>query len=244
MKLSRADAVNLNNLLATAAIAGIESIVIDNGFASGYTNQKTIFVSNSEEIPKLTQKIGLGRINHLRSRLDLVASNSDMYIDAKESDRGEISMLELISGKTKIQYRCMATSLIKAPKGSGDDGWRIVNINKTQSQLILNSVKVMGAKDLTLIIKKEGTIIFQISDAIHDQMTVELDNLIENIEEVDPNDVQSVIYKYETDVLLPLLRAAQTNDGEISFLVGAEGTVHLILNDHSIYVLQQMDTLA
>lgn len=239
MKLTRADAVNLNNLLATIALGGIDSIVIDNGLASGLNNKNAVFISDVD-IPSFGQKIGLSRLNLLRQRLDLLVNNSDVTIDAKESERGEITQLEIVAGKTKVQFRCTATALIKAPKKLNDEPVGLVTVNKEELHLILSSVKVMGAKQITLSIKKDGVVIFDTSDTNNDRMTVELNTKVERLGDVDEDDLEIIVHYYNTDILSTLLRAASTDDG-VSFTVAEAGTINLLVNGHSMYVFSQID---
>jgi len=238
MKLSRADAVNLNNLLSTVALGGIDAIVIENGLASGLNNKNAVFISDND-IPSFGQKIGLSRLNLLRQRLDLLVNNPDVTIDAKESERGEIVQLEIVAGKTKVQFRCTSTALIKAPKKLNDEAVALINIKKDQLQLILNSIKVMGAKQITISIKTDGKVFFDTSDSNNDRMTIELDDKVERIN-VDEDDVETIVNYYNTDILSTLFRTAQTDDG-VSFTVGGAGTINLLVHGHPMYVFSQID---
>jgi hypothetical protein len=241
MKLSRADAVNLNNLLSTVALGGIDAIVIENGLASGLNNKNAVFISDVD-VPSFGQKIGLSRLNLLRQRLDLLVNNPDITIDAKESDRGEITQLEIVAGKTKVQFRCTSTALIKAPKKLNDEAVALISVKKEQLQLILNSVKVMGAKQITLSIKKDGKVFFDTADSNNDRMTIELDDLVERVGDglVDEDELETIVHYYNTDILSTLFRTAATEDG-VSFTVGGAGTINLLVHGHSMYVFSQID---
>lgn len=237
MKLSRADAVNLNNLLSTVAICGIESIVIEDGVASGLNNKQAVFISNSD-VPNFGQKIGLARLNLLRARLDLFVNNPAVTIESKESDRGEITQLDISAGKSKVQFRCTSTALIKAPKKINDEAVSLITVNKEQLQLILSSTKVMGAKQLALAIKKDGPVLFEIVDATHDKMTVELEQPVERLGSTE--DLETTVHFYNADILMAVFRAGSTDDG-ISFTVGEAGTVNSLIHGHAIYVFSQID---
>jgi hypothetical protein len=239
MKLSRADAVNLNNLLATVALGGIDAIVIENGLASGLNNKNAVFISDND-IPSFGQKIGLSRLNLLRQRLDLLVNNPDVTIDAKESERGEIVQLEIVAGKSKIQFRCTSTALIKAPKKLNDEPVAKIKVKKDQLQLVLNSIKVMGAKQITLSIKKDGKVFFDTADSNNDRMTIELDDQVERLEDIHEDDLETLVHYYNTDILSTLFRTAQTDDG-VSFTVGGAGTINLLVHGHPMYVFSQID---
>lgn len=239
MKLNRADAVALNNLIAVVQLAGITSIVIDGEMASGMNTKNAAFISTSD-IPKFGQKIGISQLSNLRQRLDLLVNTPEMFIDAKESERGEIVQLEMVAGKNKVQFRCTATALIKAPKKINDTPIFKVNISKDQLATILASVKVMSAKQLTLKISKDGVVIFETMDANNDRFTVELNDKITYLENIDADDLGTVVNYYNTDILTALMRAASTDDG-VSFGIGEGGTISLQINQHNLFVFSQVD---
>jgi len=239
MKLSRADAVNLNNLLSTVALGGIDAIVIDSGLASGLNGKNAVFISDND-IPSFGQKIGLSRLNLLRQRLDLLVNDPSVTIDAKESERGEIVQLEIVAGKTKVQFRCTSTALIKAPKKLNDEPIAKIDVKKEQLKLILDSIKVMGAKQITLSIKKDGKVFFDTADSNNDRMTIELDDKVVRLEKVDEDDLETIVHYYNTDILSTLFRASQTDDG-VSFTVGGAGTINLRVHGHPMYVFSQID---
>lgn len=239
MKLSRADAINLNNILATANLGGIEAIVIDGNLASGMNGKNAMFISEVD-VPKFGQKIGISRLNLLRQRLDLLVNDPSIVIDAKESDRGEIIQLEMAAGKNKIQFRCTSTALIKAPKKLNDDPMGLIKINKDQLQMILNSVKVMGAKQLTINVKKDGKVVFITADSNNDRMTVELDDVVERLDGLDEEDIEAIDHCYNTDILTTLFRQSSTDDG-VQFTVGMSGTISLLVNGHPMYIFSQVD---
>lgn len=237
MKLSRADATHLNNLLTTAALGGVESIVLDGGFASGLNSKNAMFITQTD-VPALPQKMGISRLSVLRQRLELLVTDPDVTIDAKESDRGEIVQLEIAAGKSKIQFRCTNTALIKAPKQLNDDTLCKLTIDKDQLQLILNSIKVMGAKQISISLKDTGVATFITADTNNDRMSVELDKPIEWI--IDEDDVESQVHVFNTDILSTMLRHGSTDDG-ITFSIGCSGTITIQLNGHNMYIFSQVD---
>lgn len=237
MKLARADVVNLNNILLTAGLAGIESIVIDGGLASGLNHKNAAFISNLD-VPVVNQKIGISRLGILRQRLDLLTGNPDVYIDAKESERGEISQLEIVAGKTKLQFRCTSSALIKAPKAVNDPPVAIVSVSKDELQLFFGGIRALSTKQVSLAIKKTGEAIFSMRDATNDLMTIELTKPVEWL--MDQEDVESVVHYFNTDILSTLLRASQTDDG-IAFSVGSAGTINLLVHGHPMYIFSQID---
>ena len=235
MKLTAQDITSLNNILTTCAVGGVESIIIEDGYVRGVNEARTFVIISNHEVPKLPQKIGLSRLTSLKQRLELFSGNSATIIDAKESDRGEISSLDISAGRNKVQYRCTSTMLIKAPKSINDEATHKVFISKDELKLVLNAVKVMGGKTVQLVIKKDRTVSIIANDATNDAFTAVLDTPAEFVDE----DQDSVVHYYHADIFLAVLR---TSDFDITALqVGAAGTLTAAVNGHRVVIMPKVN---
>ena len=239
MKLTTQDTANLLSILSTCSIGGIESIIIEDGVARGINEARTyILITTDSDIPRFPQKIGLSRLSSLRQRLELFTGNSGTVIEAKESERGEISSLEISAGRNKVQFRCTSTMLIKAPKNVNDDPIFKVFVSRDELKMILNAVKVMGGKTVQLIIKKDRSAQFILSDSTNDVFTIALETPIElwpNVEEQD-----SVVHYHHADIFHSVMRAIP--DADITaFTVGVQGTIRTKIHGHSITVMPKIN---
>ena len=230
MKLSQADFNNLKILIDTCSIGSIESIIVEDGLARGVNDARTMAIISDKNLPKFPQKIGLSRISGLKQKLALFSSMPDVVMNVSESERGEISNLEIVSGKNKATYRCTSTVLIKAPKSINDTYQFAVSMTQDEFKFIQNGIKMMGAKLTSLIIRKNKEVTFTANDSANDSFTATLNTYVESSED----DFDTTVFYYNTDILFSLLRSLS---GEIIFSIGQGGSICAELNGHSLYIM-------
>lgn len=230
MKLSPTDTAHLKDILTICSITGIDSIIIDEGVVRGMSPTKTCAMVSRVDVPRLSQKMGLARLSALRSRLDLFTSK-EVVVDAKETERGEISQLEISASKSKVQFRCTSSALIKAPLSINDVHAFNIFMNKDEVKSILDAVRVMGAKKMILSISK-GTVSFKISDESNDVFSLELSTPAELI-----GDEGSAVITYSTQVLPAVMKFAAQDVDLITMKVAEKGTATLQLLNRDVAVL-------
>jgi hypothetical protein len=234
MKLSIQDSANLSSILSTAMLGKIDMIVIEDGFARGMNIDRTYILISDHNIPKIPQKMGLSRLGELKQRLDLF--NGSAIIDAKESERGEISSLEVSSGKNKLQFRCTSTAIIKAPKGVNDEPFCKVFMTRDEKKVLLNAMKVMGCTTLQIVIKKDRTATFTFSDSTNDPFT----SLLENPIELTGAEQDSVVFYHHADIFHAAMRSGP--DIDITTLeMGVSGTIRYEINGHAVVVMPKIN---
>ena len=234
MKLSAQDTANLNAILSTAAIGGIESIIIEDGVVRGVNEARTFVIISDYNVPAFPQKIGLSRLSSLRNRLGLFATQG-AAIEARETERGEINALEISAGRSKVQYRCTATALIKAPRSINDEAIYNVFISKNELKLILDAVKVMTAKTVQLIIKKDRVATFRIADETNDVFESVLETPAEVIS---GDDMDSVVHNFHADIFHAVMRTNEQDNATI--VIGAAGTIRTSINGHEVVVMPKV----
>jgi hypothetical protein len=235
MKLTAEDTGRLSDILATCSIGGIEAVIIEDGIVRGVNETKTCAIISSCNVPKLPQKVGLGRLSSLKQRLNLLTG---AVIEAKESDRGEISSLEIAAGRNKVSYRCTSTILIKAPKAINDEGCYRVFISSAERKLVLDAIKVMGAKKVQLEIRKTGAVQIILSDATNDAFNSVLETKAERLGE---DEMDSVVHYYPADVFAAVIRAAGEGFDILAITVGMVGTIKTEILGHAITLLPQIN---
>lgn len=240
MKLTTENTTKLTGLLNVASMCGIESIVIIDDKARGINPAKTCFLVSEDNLPKFPQKIGLGRLKDLQSRISVFADKSDVVIDAKESERGEITSLEVSSGRNKVQYRCQSTVMLgeSIPKNVPDafnPAYKIF-INKDEMKMVLDAVRVMGSKRVTLAVKADRSVSFTTSDASNDNFTVALSTPAERITE----DEDTVVQYYAVDVFSPVIKELMALDTAV-VQMGERGTLTAKINQHNVVLLPQVN---
>jgi hypothetical protein len=231
MKLSNQDTQNLENILATAAVGSIDQIIIEDGVVRGVNPDKTFAIISNFNVPKFPQKVGIARLSTLAQRL-AVFKGKEPIIDAKESERGEISSLEIVCGKNKVQFRCTSTMLIKAPKAIGDEFDCTIKLTKEETKTILDAIRVMSCKKVTLSIRKGGNVQFEIADESNDTFKIALDNPADKEDD-------SVVHYYQASVLVAILKSKMEFD-LATLDIGLQGTIKTDINGHSITMLPQI----
>ena len=233
MKLSPIDIAALRVILTTCNSADIDAVIIEDGVIRGINEARTCAIISSVNVPNLgNQKMGMTRLSALKARLDLLGDGA--AVDAKETDRGEISQLEMSSGKNRAQYRCTSSALIKAPKSINDTPVYAVQINKEQLQLVFYGLRVYGAKTVCVAIRKDGVTSIEAKDTNNDVFSVTLDTVAEM---VGGDGADSVANYYAADVFSALLKAPQD---AVSIIIGAAGTLTVTVNEHCMTVLPQV----
>jgi hypothetical protein len=239
MKLTQKEATRFYEIINTAVLAGIESIVFqDKTHKAASSRSETCAIITRNEVPEFPQKMGLTRLPVLKKRLDLLINDSSFTIDVKESERGEITQLEMSAGKSKTQYRCTSSANIKAPAAVSDGGMTgLITITKEELGMVLNSAKAMGAEELVLIVKADGTTIFEVTDS-NDKFSVEI---AKPIERLDDEEHDSAVFYYKPDIFSSILRASIGSSDSVTFAVGVSGTIQLEINNCEMSIFAQID---
>jgi hypothetical protein len=234
VKLSSVDTARLCTILSTCSVGGIESIIIENGYVRGINESRSYAIFSNQDVPEFPQKIGLSRLGALKQRLDLFVGNKDSVIEAKESERGEISSLEISLGKNKVQFRCTSTMLIKAPKSISDPAAFKISMSKEELKMLLNAIKIMGGKTVQLIIRKDLNVEFKASDATNDVFS---SNLITPAEVLGESQ-DSVVHYYHTEIFSAAMRS--NVDTDFTFTVGESGTISTRVHGYDIKIISKM----
>lgn len=218
--------------MSVLAVGGIENVVFEDGYVRGVNPEKTFAIISNTNVPKFPQKIGISRVSTLASRL-AVFKGKDPIIEARETERGEIAMLDITAGRSKVQFRCTSTMLIKFPKGEFNDARaNVITLTKEEIKTILDAIRVMSCKKVTMSIRKSGEVKFDIPDESNDTFTVTLCTGVKS-------DSDSVVHYYQSTVFVALLKSKLDND-TTTLDIGEMGTILTTINDHSVAVLPQI----
>jgi hypothetical protein len=234
MKLTAEDTTNLLNILNTCGIGGVESIIIDSGKVRGVNESRSFVVLSDNNVPSLPQKVGLSRLSALKQRLEMFGDGA--LIEAVESDRGEISAFNISAGRNKVQFRCTATMLIKAPSAINDQTEFRVFLNKAEVMLLLNGIKTMGGKTVQLTIKADRSVLFVTQDATNDKFESVLETKAVCVGDSD----DSYTVYYHADVFHSALNANRNSD-LVEVLIGQAGTMVIPVNGHDTVVMPKVN---
>ena len=254
--LSKNDVSQLNTIIETCLLAGIENALIENDpngdegqqVVRGINDDRTCLILSNNDIPSLggTGKVlGLSRMNILRSRINVLNNDDSFIITADTNTKDEVSVLNLKNNKAKTQFRCASPSIIKAPKAVNDQEMAAIEIKKTDVDTLSSAAKAMGAKTFTLLAKKGAgdniEAFIEYYDTNQDVFSIKVADSIEFFDEP-----STFVYYYITDVFLRLIRqisgALGENDTGFHIIVGKGGTLRLIINNHVIILVPQTNT--
>lgn len=215
MKFTDKAIQGIHNVINFANSVGIQSVIFDENGARGINDNTTCIMMWSEKLDDFTkQKMGLGRLNVLLQRLDLIKKSSgDFTITGTESkDKKDIATLEIASKKSKVQFRCVNSNLIKAPVAVNDTTFWEMVISAPEIELIQQSVKLMGAKQIPIITKDKKSYYIEISDSTKETLILNFDNELSWVHD-DTSLQKPFTHVYSAEVLLPALRHAANANG-------------------------------
>jgi hypothetical protein len=234
MKLSTDDIKQLMGILNTCIMGGVDSLIIENGVIRAANESKTFAIISDSEVPKFSQKIGISRLGALKSRIDIFGGNG-LTIEANESGRGEISSLDISAGKSRVQFRCTSTALIKAPVSVNDTELYSIFLDKSEIKFIIDAVKVMNGKLITISVDELNKVQFEVRDASNEAFKIELVNKAEKL-----GDSTQSVTNYAVDVFLPILRYLSDNFDRAVLVIGERGTLSTKVGTHRVVLLPQI----
>lgn len=214
----------IENVVRTAKLVGINSIIIEPGRVRGIDDLSTIVLFQTENVPELdTGSIGLNRIDVFLSRFDIAKSRDNFSVEVVQDKGKEFVRAFMMKGKNmKVDYRCANPTTIRAPKMIHDALVANIPLDNDTVRLIEKGVSAMNAELVSIISDNRG-VSFEIEDLNKDRL--------ENTwsEEIDTK----FTHKYPAKTLITLFKQVP----ETSFEIGQKGILRIIVNELSIYVL-------
>lgn len=234
MKMTSADVENLRAAFSIARTAGIDAVVITGGLVRGIApTAKMALISPANVSFDESFKIGIGRIAELEKRL-MVFQGSELTIEGKTNDANDVSVLTIMAGKTKLQFRCTAEKLIKYPKGNEDPEVATLTLNRIEVQQLARAVKTLQAETLTLAIGRDMVVKFECSSPTNEAFATELATVADF-----KDDPQAIVHIYEGDRLATVLDAAARDSEEVRIVVGEFGSLTLTIKGHTLVALPE-----
>jgi len=242
MKLTQDSIGQLETLLQTANIAGIEKMIIAEGTIRGIDEKQTTVIIAKENVPDFGKlSVGMNRLSVLMSRVNLVKSTGEYQVEAVASKNGkDVSHLSLSSKDTSVQYRCASVEAIKnVPKAINDKLQWLVEIPGKSVGLVTMAISAMNTDNLILTAKKDGSIYFEAIDTNNDMFSTKFADAASWIPPEDDEPAsKSFSYNYLVKTVLPLLKAASNNGANnVNVMVGEKGILTIIVNSYDFFVV-------
>ena len=230
MKLDKATITYLHNVVKTAQLIGLESIIIEKDIIRAMDDSRTIVLLQKENIPNLPfESLGLGRINIFLSRLDVVKTQDDFTIQVGSDKESEFVRSLTMKGKgIKIDYRCAKPDTIRAPRQINDVMKHRVKLTGEAVSLLQKAYPTMGAETISII--SNDDVSFEMVDINNDIYKHIFANSVEAL--TDDDDVRFA-HQYPAKFLLPLFK--HNPEGHIN--ISQKGILNITVNGLNIYVM-------
>jgi len=238
MKLSQDSIAKLASLIQTSQTAGIKKLVIESGKIRGIDEKQSVVIISTDNVPDFGGKqIGINRIDNLADRLNLVKNQGTLEIEATEaSNKQDISILELSSGKTKAQFRCASVEAVKGvPKNITDTLVWEIKIDAKTLPVIAQAITAMGAEAVTIASKDGKVVSIELVDTNKDIFTTDL---TEAPVWIGTSVAQSSFCKkYPAKTFVSLLKEGLKSDPSLSLKLGEGGIFSFKVNGFDFFVL-------
>jgi len=235
MKTIQSDIAELKSILSACKLVGVEGVVIHEGLARGApTSLNAAILTEAKLSFSSDLRIGIGRVGELEKRLNIFSG--PVEIEGKANDAGDVSMLTISSGKTKVQFRCTSANLMTYPKVNEDQPVALITFTKTEVQQVNKAVKTLASTDIVIQISRTGVVKLECSDSANDRFDIELAQEVEFVEDAD-----SIVQTYLASILVDVLDAACKNSEEITIVLGEAGSITATANGHTLLVLPQIN---
>jgi len=235
MKTIQTDIDELKSILAACKIVGVDGIVIHEGQARGAKPSLDAAILSPANFSFSSDlRIGIGRCGELEKRLNIFSGPVD--IEGKVNDAGDVSMLTLSSGKTKVQFRCTSANLMKYPKKNEDQPVVMITFSKAEVQQANRAVKTLGAENIVIQVTRAGVVNLECFDASNDKFTIELAKAAEFVE-----DAEGVVQTYLGGLLVDVLDAACKDSEETTIVLGEAGSITATAKGHTLLIMSQIN---
>jgi len=162
--------------------------------------------------------------------------NAQFQIEGKVSDAGDVSLLTISMGKTKVQFRCTSAALMKYPKKNNDPAFAVVYLSRAEAQQASKAAKSLKSDRLLLQVGRDGNVRLECVDSSNDRFEIELAKQADYMDEAD-----SAVHSYIANVLTDVLDAAAKDAEEISLILGADGSITTTARGHELIVFPQIN---
>lgn len=234
MKTTQTDIDELKSILAACKIVGVDGIVIHEGQARGAKPSLDAAILSPANFSFSSDlRIGIGRCAELEKRLNIFSGSVE--IEGKTNDAGDVSMLTLSSGKTKVQFRCTSANLMKYPKSNEDQPVCLIKFSKAEAQQLNKAVKTLSSETIVIQISRAGKVLLECYDSSNDKFNMELSNEVEFVEEAD-----GFVQTYLASLFVDVLDAACKDQEETTIVLGEAGSITAKAKGHMLLVMSQI----
>ncbi|MBT9138803.1 MAG: hypothetical protein DDT31_01380 [Syntrophomonadaceae bacterium] len=236
MNFSPKDVETLRSILTLCKTVGVDSIVLSGGKVMGAAASKKLAIITDtcfEQLGVITP-VGIGRLAELERRLTIF--NDSVSISGETGKSGEMTRLTLSSGRSKAQFRCTATSMIKHPKENTDVPLVVVTMTKAEVQQLVKAVKTFTAETIIFKISPAGDVHIECVDSTNDQFTTGTEKAAEFIDET-----TSAFFTYLASYLTTVLDVGTREADSIDLIFGHAGSITALVKGYLLMIMPNIN---
>lgn len=236
MNFSPKDAEILRSILTLCKTVGVDSIVLSGGKVMGAAASKKLAIIADAGLEQLgcDTPVGIGRLAELEKRLSIFGDGAS--ISGETGKSGEMMRLTLSSGRSKAQFRCTATSMIKHPKENADVPLVVATMTKAEVQQLVKAAKTFGAETIIFKISSAGDVHIECVDSTNDQFTTGTEKQAEFIDEAD-----NVLFTYLASYLTTVLDVGTRDADSIDLVFGHAGSITASVRGYSLMIMPNIN---
>lgn len=236
MNLTESDVQKLRDILSLCKTVGIDSVVLSGGKVMGAAASKklAIIAQSGFEQVDIAVPIGIGRLVELEKRLAIFGDQ--VAISGEVGKSGEIMRLTMAAGRSKAQFRCTATSMIKHPKENADVPLTVVSLSKTEVQQLVKAAKTFGAETIIFKISSAGDVHIECVDSTNDQFSTGTEKKAEFVEEA-----ENVLFTYLVSYLTTVLDVGTKDADSIDLVFGQAGSITVLVKGFTLMIMPNIN---
>ena len=239
MKLTASDNQKLRAAFAACRLADIDLAVVSEGKIRGLSESKNAAIFSELELsidPAIT--LGVTRLSELEKRLSLFGD--DILIEGEINDAKKVKKLSIKGKAGKIEFRATDIALLerKYPKAHSEEVGTVVTLSKTEVALISKGVRALGAEQMTIQVKRDGSVRIESVDSSNDRFEVDLETKADFIEDELPS-----VNSYNTSssgVILKLIEHTVRDSDTTQLMVMKSGNIGLKIFGHDILAIPRI----
>lgn len=235
MNFSESDVEQLRSILTLCKTVGVDSIVLSQGKVMGAASSKKLAIISETTLSiDKAVPIGIGRLAELEKRLSIFGDKVSILGEVGKT--GEIMRLTASAGKTKAQFRCTSTGLIKHPKENADVPLTVVTMSKAEVQQLVTGAKTFGAETIIFKISSAGDVHIECVDSTNDQFVTSTEKPAEFVEDAD-----TVLFTYLVSYLMTVLSVAIRDADSVDLVFGHAGSITVLVKGYSLMIMPNIN---
>lgn len=226
---SASEVEKLRSIIGLCRSVGIEVVVLVDNKVLGANDARNLAIISEHDI-SLPASMGIGRVSELDKRL---AMFDEPTAEVKITDKGEIAVLTLKSGKMRAQFRCTSLAMLERryPKTNEDPAFAVITLPKAEVVQFSKAVKTFGSSKVVLKVDRSGLVRLECIDSVNDQFTLDLEHPASFMGEE-----EGVVFAYMATNFTQVLDLGAKEQDEVTVVVGESGSLTTLVKGHTLVI--------